>query len=127
MSMIFKCVASSAALAVAAVVTVGCGAGKDKDTADLLKQVEALQTQLNGELKPVETKIAAMKSDAEKATGDAKKDGEAKVAEVTGMLAKIKEKIDLMTELKDAAPLTALQLEDKVRAMIADLKKKVGL
>ena len=105
------------------------GDGWKKEKADAVEklnaEVAAMKTKAEGELKPVEAKIAAMKSDADKATGDAKKDGEAKVTEANGMLAKIKEQLASLGGLKDMASFTALK--DKVMGMIADLKKKVGL
>ncbi len=101
-------------------------ADKLKDEAEKMgKEVADVKTKADSELKPIETKIAAMKVDADKATGDAKKDGEAKVAEANGLLGKIKEQLASLGGLKDMASLTALK--DKVMGMIADLKKKVGL
>jgi len=101
-------------------------ADKLKDEAEKLgKEATAMKATAEGELKPIEAKIAAMKTDADKATGDAKKDAEGKVADANGMLAKIKEQLVSLGGLKDMASFTALK--DKVTGMIADLKKKVGL
>ena len=97
-----------------------------KDAVEKLNaEVAALKTTAEGDLKPIEAKIATMKADADKATGDAKKDGEAKVADANGLLAKIKEQLASLGGLKDHASFVAVK--EKVTGMISDLKKKVGL
>lgn len=91
----------------------------------VIAQLKEARQKLEAEIKPIEDKVAALKTDAEKAAADKKEAADKKYKEAKDVLADIKLKMEDLVGVREAGGIKPVM--DKVMAVIADAKKKLGL